>query len=415
MKIVNLKEFVAKYGPTKVFVDKSFQRNEVWTPEEKQNYIESLYDAHAHLQNIVLAHISSCLDYCERIGCVKSIAYYSKWHKKGYTHIVLDGQNRTVTLLAFYNSDFEISADSIRDADGKECKVDNKFFKDLPERLRDQARTGSKISIMIVEEATRGDLTKIFRKLQMGMPLNDQEKRNSSESPIAEWIREMGDKHVALSSRYLKEQDRKRMADEEMIVKFSMHLIEEYRTKDGLKPANNDQQSFSAKTLNEWYYMGDSYETLSDEISPYISSELRRVESILETMEKVITKQKVYPHKSKPVRKGLIWATLMACEYVYDNDLLISDYVEFFKALKEIDDQLITDSEEERTRQRQEAMENGDDPDDIKEDHFYYKWVNLPHRSPPRKKRTQTLVAELQTNHQKLTLRKKAAEFSQAA
>tara|TARA_R110002110_G_scaffold308800_1_gene522439 strand:- start:87 stop:1334 length:1248 start_codon:yes stop_codon:yes gene_type:complete len=415
MKIVNLKEFVAKYGPTKVFVDKSFQRNQVWTSEERHNYIESLYDAHAHLQNIVLAHIPSCLDYCERIGCDKSIAYYSKWHKKGYTHIVLDGQNRTVTLLAFYNSDFEISADSIRDADGKECKVDNKFFKDLPERLRDQARTGSKISIMIVEEATRGELTKIFRKLQMGLPLNDQEKRNSSESPIAEWIREMGDKHVALSSRYLKEQDRKRMADEEMIVKFSMHLIEEYRTDDGLKPANNDQQSFSAKALTAWYDMGASYNTLSDETSPYISSELRRVESILETMEKVITKQKVYPHKSRVVRKGLIWATLMACEYVYDNDLLISDYVEFFKALKEIDDWLITDSEEERTRQRLAAMGNSEDPDDVKEDHFYYKWANLPHKVRPRKKRTQALVAKLQTNHQNLTLRKKAAEFSQAA
>jgi len=406
-KNYTLNSFIKHFADNKVVYDKSFQRRVVWDSKNTNKYFESLSRGWA-LQSIVVADIDACRDHCgqEDVGNYTSAEYFENFVPDGKKYVSLDGQNRTKKTLAFFNNEITISGKFL-DADGQEQSVQNSFFRDLPERLRDHFKTGCNVTVQVVEKATKDDLSLIFKALNDGKPLNDQERRQAVKSPIADWVRGTSATYSTMLKNLVPEVQRDRMIDDETIAKLAMVLMKDYnhqyfKTKDW---------GLSASNINDWYQLGVGFNTLEDPTCCYIESEVTRVEQIIKIMAAVVVKQKVYS-QSKIIPKKAWWATLLACEWAYDNGFEIYDNVTFFKELKNIEDRIATDSESQHAKDRELKIKNGLDPDEVNKEHYYFRWQNLPHQPPSRNKRKDALIAEMgkTSNLSKLTLRKKSAQ-----
>ena len=399
-KSFNLKSFVRNFSESKVYYDKSFQRRVVWDSNNTNKYFESLTKDWA-LQSIVVADVEACKEFCHQKDEHSSEDYFEDILSRGYKYISLDGQNRTKKTLNFFNNEITVSGKFL-DADDKIQPVQNSFFKDMPTRLQDHFRTGCKVAVQIVEKATKDDMSLIFQSLNDGKPLNEQEMRQAIKSPIADWVRNTSSKYSAMLEYMVPVIKRHRMIDDETIAKISMVLMKNYnhpstKTRDwGLK----------ASLIDTWYEMGVGFNTLSDSECCYIQHEVKRVNEIIRTMAAVITHQKVYS-QLKQVPKKMWWAALFICEWAHDNDFEIQNNEKLFKVLKVIEDRLSSDSESAHAQDRAKLISNGEDPDDVNREHYYFRWQNLPHQPPSRNKRRDKLIAEVNKNLSKLTLRKK--------
>jgi len=406
-KNYTLNSFIKHFADNKVVYDKSFQRRVVWGSKNTNKYFESLSRGWA-LQSIVVADIDACKDYCgqEDVGDYTSVDYFDFFDPDGKKYISLDGQNRTKKTLAFFNNEITISGKFL-DADGQEQLVQNSFFKDLPKRLQDHFKTGCNVTVQVVERATKDDLSLIFKALNDGKPLNDQERRQAIKTPIADWVRNNSATYSTMLKRMVPEAQRDRMIDDETIAKMAMVLMKNYnhqyfKTKDW---------GLSASHINDWYQLGVGFNTMDDSTCCYAKSEVARVEQIIKMMAAVIVKQKVYPQSQIVPRKAW-WATLLACEWAHDNGFEIYDNVTFFKELKNIEDRIATDSESQYAKDRETKVKSNLDPDEVNREHYYFRWQNLPHQPPSRNKRRDALIAEVSktSNLSKMTLRKKSSQ-----
>jgi len=401
MSKINLKEYARLFDRRRLKVDRSFNRRSVWDSKDANLYFQSLTRNRVPSPH-VMADIEACLDFSEERADQASVEYYREWSSLGFKNLSLDGQNRGEKILALLNNEIAISGNFI-DADGIEVEVENTFFKDLPRRLQDHFRTGCQIDIEIYKDVLSDELTDIFRNIQAGQPLNAQEKRNSTLSPIAPWVRDMRVLHEDVLARITKSDQITRMIDDENMAKMAMVLL-----------GGNKKWGLSMSDIDSWYALGQGYSTLDDPSCPYPRKEMDRIEGILEMFGTVINNQSVYP-ASKIVPKKMWWAALYACEWVYDNDYLIHSKKDFFKKLKEIDDRLANDSEIEYSQECSKCLEKGIDPDEISKQDYYFRYQNLPHQFQPRKRRKKALVAEIKNNAKDMKIRLRPSKAKDAA
>ena len=196
MRNYNLKQFIKNFNNKKVYYDKAFQRRVVWTPANINKYFESLTRDWA-LQCITVADVEACRDHCKEVGELSSCDYFEEVISKGYKYISLDGQNRTKQILRFFSNLVTISGEFL-DADNEPQRIQNTFFKDLESRLQDHLKTGCNVTVQTVEKATKDDLSRIFQALNDGQPLNDQEMRQATKTPVATWVRRQSQKYTAM-------------------------------------------------------------------------------------------------------------------------------------------------------------------------------------------------------------------------
>ena len=394
MSKIKLSTYRARFNRQLLKVDRSFNRRIVWTSSEANRYFSSLLRNRVPSPH-VMANIQDCISFSKENGDITSEEYYRQWHNKGFKYISLDGQNRGENILRLLDDEIAISGVFV-DADGKEVTVENKFFSKLPVRLQD-AFKDSCVTIEIYTDVLKPELTTIFKDIQAGCPLNAQETRNATLSPIASWVRNLRETHENVSKRITNDDKIIRMIDDENIAKIAMVL---YRRKEW---------GLGRHAIDEWYDLGQDYNTLEDPSCPYGADEIKRIEGIIEMFGSVINNQTVYPPSVKVANKAW-WATLYACEWAYDNDYAIHSAKDFFKKLKEIDDKLITDSELDYSQTRSKIVNSGGDPDKVSRSNYYFKWQSLPHQAPARNRRKIALVREMVKNKKDLTLRKKASK-----
>lgn len=381
------------YGDSKVFYDPAFQRRVVWERDNVNKYFESLTKDWA-LQSIVQADVEACLEFSVELGNDISESYFRDILSQGYKFISLDGQNRTKSIINVLSNNHTLSG-IYKDADGELVNVQNVFFKDLPPRLKDHLNSGCSLTVHHVTEATKDDLSLIFRALNDGMPLNNQELRQANKTPIADWVRQMSARYSTAMARITREDHISRMADDENIAKLALCLV------------TDKNWELSSRKIDEWYTQGLTFNTLEDAGCPYDIKQIKRVEKILKMFSAVINNQTEYP-KSKLVPKRLWYAVAYACEWMYDNNCQIASHADFFATLKKIDTRLAADSELQYSLARHKKLQDGDDPEQISPDHYYFRWQNLPHMSTYRKARKNALFNEIVKNKSSMKIRQKA-------
>jgi len=393
MKIKNLKKELRN---EKVKYDPAFQRRVLWTSKHFSYFLESVTKGWA-LMPFTLAEVVACLDTARESQNEISTSYFAEVLSRGYKFISIDGQNRTKKMIEFLENRFTVTG-TFKDADGELHELENIFFKDMPQRLRD-AINDADVNVIVYTDVTRADLSDIFRRINSGCPLNAHGLRQCTDTPIADWIRKESSQNQSMMAKVLTQDKRLEMLDDELLAKAAMTMMKNYR--ESSKPKDWDLKS---QDIDSWYRMGESYLSLDDPTCPYLREEVDRISDIFRIAATIISLQ-----KASSTRVGVplkhFWAVMYVSEWAHDNQYFIQSPQALFAGLKDIDNTLISDSKNAEANHRKQAIENGQDPNTVSGS-YYHNWISLPHQSTDRNKRKDALLGEVKKHLHSLTLRK---------
>ena len=180
-----------------------FQSNFRWTLNDMQAYISSIVDGQA-LTPIIFGDIEKLMqsvrDNTEEKVNHQSYKFFKKLLDEGYVLIVIDGNNRTTTIGAFYQDHvplFESSTYTYQHIDFGNITKNAKHYSLLQSDLRDHI-DNTKISVTIVEAGTLEDLGKDFIKVNSQVKLNDQEMRQANVCDFGQKVRDLAQKHESI-------------------------------------------------------------------------------------------------------------------------------------------------------------------------------------------------------------------------
>lgn len=192
----------AQFKPS-IALDNSFNVGSTdqgrWAKPLMTSYMESvLYGMAVH--PIVILDLESCLSHC--VEDSNDWKYFKQWIDEGFKFLAIDGNNRSITIHKFYSMDkvwlIPRKSYSIQLDDGKieNFSVDqtNNVYSKLPKVLKKRFDDAT-MTVHVVKKATRAEITDLFLRLNSGMPLNAQEKRNAMLTSMAEFVRTTSDKY----------------------------------------------------------------------------------------------------------------------------------------------------------------------------------------------------------------------------
>ena len=123
-----------------------YQREEVWTTNKKQLLIDSILNGW-HIPKL----------------------YFQKTGEK--TFECVDGQQRLTAIYEFFEDQLTLSPDT-------SSKYNASKYSDLPDEISDKF-DDYEIDIEEIEDSDDNELEELFRRLQLGTPLNTAEKLNA--------------------------------------------------------------------------------------------------------------------------------------------------------------------------------------------------------------------------------------------
>lgn len=164
-------------------VNPEYQRGSVWTPIQKKKLVDSVLRGYP-IPLIYFHHIR------QAAGKLVSERYE-----------IIDGQQRINALSDFHEGAFKL-LDPIKDeAEARfpdfikkqDCAWGRKSFQELPKDLKDQfLRTP--LRIVKIETHNPHEARDLFVRLQSGMPLNSQEKRDAWPGQFTDFVLQLGGK-----------------------------------------------------------------------------------------------------------------------------------------------------------------------------------------------------------------------------
>ncbi len=110
--------------------------------------------------------------------------YLTNSDDRSYEHEVIDGQQRLKAIWGFYNDDYSLGTYS---KDLPMGDFSGKKFSELSSDIQDNLDL-YQLSIVIIEEAKKEEITDLFLRLQEGVPLNPPEKRNAMIGNMRDFI-----------------------------------------------------------------------------------------------------------------------------------------------------------------------------------------------------------------------------------
>ncbi len=166
-----------------LYANPEYQRGAVWTPAQKKRLIDSVFRGYP-LPLIFLHHIS------------KQVA-----GAKREDFEIIDGQQRINALHEYREGSFK-TFDPVKDEEearfpsfikDQPCPWGGKRFEDLTTELQEQMLK-TNLSVEFIETNIANEARDLFIRLQAGMPLNSQEKRDAWPGNFTEYILKLGGK-----------------------------------------------------------------------------------------------------------------------------------------------------------------------------------------------------------------------------
>jgi hypothetical protein len=160
-----------------------YQRGEVWTVTQKKRLIDSVLRGYP-IPLIYLHHIKTEVEGAKREDFE-----------------VIDGQQRIAALDDFREGAFRLF-DPVKDAEEarfpsfieeQPCPWGRKTFEDLPPELQ-RAFLETPLSVVMIRTDLANEARDLFIRLQAGMPLNSQEKRDAWPGNFTEFVLKIGGK-----------------------------------------------------------------------------------------------------------------------------------------------------------------------------------------------------------------------------
>jgi len=166
-----------------LYPNPEYQRGAVWTPAQKKRLVDSVLRGYP----IPLIYL-----------------HHTKRTAAGITNEnfeVIDGQQRITALHEYHEGGFKLFDPSADEEEARfpsfikdtPCPWGRKNFEDLDADLKDRfLRTP--LSVVMVETEVVNEARDLFIRLQSGMPLNSQEKRDAWPGQFTEYVLKIGGK-----------------------------------------------------------------------------------------------------------------------------------------------------------------------------------------------------------------------------
>ena len=375
----------------KMKVDKNFQRRVVWTSRDRNEFFESVSRGIA-VSGIIVADIPTGIEASKEANDDSGVAKYEEHQNKGYKYVSEDGMNRIDAIVKFLKDECFFTG-TLYDLEHEKHEIDNKKFSDMPESVKHAFRNSSLI-VTVVYHAPYSKLCDIFTNVNAGQPLNAVEKRNALSTPISSYIRDKAEgTFKEMWPRYLSPQKINRMEDIKWLSKALVCVNK--KTNDwGLGEAHVDR----------FYKKGVGKKFLAN-VSEYDEAELERVCGIMDIVAVATAKQEMFTD-SKSLPQKTFWSLLYIAEYIYDHSYNIRDYSKLFKLAYHLDTALerqskaeqASDTEQFKISHKQLSKEDLEKKlsEEIKDDNYYWRWINRNDDYKLRKQRKETLIEALE-------------------
>ena len=173
-------------------IDLAFQSRARWAYKQKQEFINSCM-IDMNISKFVLVDVKRCYASADTKEDKK---YFKYWLDKEVLHLIIDCNNRKLTLEEFTRDEIEIPVGDYVIAHKDvilEVRPDTDTFSTMDENLRGLFLS-NRISIHTITKATRMELSDVFKRMNSGTPLNLFENLNCEYSTTCESIRNITDK-----------------------------------------------------------------------------------------------------------------------------------------------------------------------------------------------------------------------------
>ena len=198
-----------------------YQRKNVWTEKENRLYISSVIEEMAY-NPIIVIDVEQCLKHSTAKSDEYSIKMFKKYNDAGIKFLSIDGQNRSHAITGFLCGRFTMIG-TITDKKGRVYEFgDGTYFHELDENIRERI-VNKPVLMQVIKAATFGEVKEVFCRLNSGVALSPQEKRNAMATPIAQWSRDLAKKFEDVTSKVVGP-EALRMEDRQLIVRVGLML-----------------------------------------------------------------------------------------------------------------------------------------------------------------------------------------------
>jgi len=221
-KDMSVKEFTDIKINKKIKLEHAFQRgtdeSSSWNDQDKKSYIDSTLRGTA-TNAIHLVDVKKAMEFNEG-GDTESYNYFSKLHKEGYKWLSIDGNNRSIAMKDFRNGEFNMFHKEYHTKNRMVGVKKQSDSYDTMDGLLKKVYDDSTILLIIYENVTLKQCSELFRDVNMGKSLNDQQFRQSYLSDFADYIRDLRSKHQIALSKFLTPAEIRELDGDEFIAKM---------------------------------------------------------------------------------------------------------------------------------------------------------------------------------------------------
>ena len=172
----SVKEFTDLKIDKKIKLEPSFQRGtddvSSWNNENKKDYIHSTLVGTA-TNFIHLVDVDKALLYNEG-GDPESYEYFAKFSLEEFKYLSIDGNNRSIALKDFKNNEFKMYQREYPMIEVFDITSKYATYNTIPSRLR-EIFDETKINLIVYSNVTLKQCSELFRDVNRGKSLNDQQ------------------------------------------------------------------------------------------------------------------------------------------------------------------------------------------------------------------------------------------------
>ena len=218
----SVKEFTDLKINKKIKLEPSFQRGtddvSSWNDENKKDYIHSTLVGTA-TNFIHLVDVNKALIYNEG-GDPFSFHYFAKLKEQGFIYLSIDGNNRSIALKDFRNNEFKMyQREYPTDREVLEIKSDYATYGKMPSRLK-EIYDNTQINLIVYSNVTVRQCSELFRDVNRGKSLNDQQFRQSYICDTADFVREKRSLHIKSLQNFISAGDIRELYGDQFIAKM---------------------------------------------------------------------------------------------------------------------------------------------------------------------------------------------------
>ena len=350
-----------------VGADEAFERpHGCWTKEQHNSYIESVF-SNANGSPIMMTCNSTSRDLSQDLAETTSEAYFSARLKEGIKWTSVDGKHRRKSIMDFLSGVRTFSGLAI-DTDGNTMVLENCHFHKMPQKFREALWEAS--IVRQTYTVLRHEMPTLFRGVNSGSPFTAQQYRNSIQTPIAAWTREIVKAHGEFFKPFMNARARSGMKPHELISKMYMHV------------AFSSAQEVVPRELDKLYFDG---ECTTEFNTKYDDAARSTVEEIVQVMHQISAAG------DEPIKGPAVIPLFLACHAVYANNMVIKDEYAFRIAILEKDEKFQGDGRRDRVKEEKRLGES------VKARDYYDEWARL-NWGADRAKRQEALWSEMSQN-----------------